>query len=160
MQVPPPQQQGPPQPFMNAFDYQERQDADHLNTLSILYLIYAIFSTVSTVIVLLYFLVIGGIVGLAVTSSATSGQGSMGSAGFAGIGAFILVVGFFVVAISVASCWLLFFTSKSLKERRNWTWIVVSACICLISMPLGTALGIFSLVVMNRPSVKYLFGQI
>jgi hypothetical protein len=44
-----------------------------------------------------------------------------------------------------------------LSERRNPTFIMVIAAIQCLNMPLGTALGVFTIVVLQRASVKRLF---
>jgi hypothetical protein len=47
---------------------------------------------------------------------------------------------------------------KYRKHQGGWTFCLVLAVItCLTGFPLGTALGIFAIVVLNRPTVKALF---
>jgi len=41
--------------------------------------------------------------------------------------------------------------------QRHRGWITLASIIALFSFPLGTLLGIFTLVVMSRPTVKKLF---
>lgn len=43
------------------------------------------------------------------------------------------------------------------RQKRYWFSFVV-ACVECLNMPLGTALGIFTLVVLSRNSVKQLYG--
>jgi hypothetical protein len=69
---------------------------------------------------------------------------------FIGIGALGSLLGW---AFAV----LTFIAGKRLSERRSWTFVFVMACIQCIAVPLGTALGIFTIIVMQRPSVKALF---
>jgi len=52
-----------------------------------------------------------------------------------------------------------FLTGRWLGARRNWTFCFVIACISCAGFPLGTALGVFTIMVLVRPSVKGLFGK-
>jgi hypothetical protein len=47
-----------------------------------------------------------------------------------------------------------------LRKRRHRTLSFVMACLTCINIPLGTALGVFTLVVLSRPSVKALYDQV
>lgn len=69
---------------------------------------------------------------------------------FAGIG----VVGL-VVMISITVCQVL--VGQRLKERRSHTFVLVCAVLTCLSFPLGTLLGVFTLIVINRPAVKAAF---
>ena len=47
---------------------------------------------------------------------------------------------------------------RRLTQRTSYTFcLVMAGCECLL-MPLGTALGIFTIIVLMRPSVKELFN--
>jgi heme A synthase len=43
------------------------------------------------------------------------------------------------------------------RQRRNLTFVV--ACIICINVPFGTLLGVFTLIVLSRASVKALYDQ-
>lgn len=50
-------------------------------------------------------------------------------------------------------------TAHSLAVRRNYTFcLVISGINCMLA-PIGTALGVFTIVVLLRPSVKRLFTR-
>lgn len=72
---------------------------------------------------------------------------------------------FFIIgaAIFIALGWTLsicnFYTGKFLKERRRYMFCFVMSCINCASMPLGTILGVFSLVTLTRAEVKVIFGH-
>ncbi|HXU47189.1 MAG TPA: hypothetical protein VN783_16805 [Thermoanaerobaculia bacterium] len=71
------------------------------------------------------------------------------------------------VLVTIASVFLLFgwtlvalllLAGQSLAKHRRYTFcFVVGAVACMI-MPVGTILGVFTLIVLLRPSVKALFG--
>lgn len=69
---------------------------------------------------------------------------------FIGFGAlFSILIWAFAVLTLIAG--------KRLSERRSWNFVFVMACLQCLSVPLGTALGVFTIIVMQRPSVKALF---
>ena len=69
---------------------------------------------------------------------------------FIGMGALGSLIGW-IAAV------LVFLAGKKLSERRSWTFVFVIACFQCIGFPLGTALGIFTIIVIQRPSVRALF---
>jgi hypothetical protein len=48
---------------------------------------------------------------------------------------------------------------SKLSNRRGYTFCFVVACLECMFMPFGTILGILSIIVLSRPSVKELFDQ-
>ena len=68
----------------------------------------------------------------------------------------ILGAGFVLAGMSLAVC--LAFAGKYLKLRRRHTFCTVVAAVSCSFMPLGTILGVFTLIVLQRPSVKQMFG--
>lgn len=49
-------------------------------------------------------------------------------------------------------------SAGSLRKRRNYWLSFVTACIACLFTPFGTVLGIFTLIVLSRQSVKQLYG--
>jgi hypothetical protein len=75
-----------------------------------------------------------------------SGVGWMFAAfGFVG---FTIMIGLAILKVRVAQC---------LKRRRSRTFCLVMAGLCCLGLPYGTVLGVFTFLVMARPSVKRLF---
>ena len=70
---------------------------------------------------------------------------------FTGIAA-MLILAFWALAAAVAMA------GKKLAQHRGWTFCIVVAALCCLWMPLGTLLGVFTIIVLMRPSVKELFG--
>lgn len=73
-------------------------------------------------------------------------------------GYMVAYIAFFLTLYAVTAG-LAFFAGKCIRERRNWKWAVAAACVACINMPLGTALGVFMLVVLYRPSVRAVFDS-
>ncbi|NJK63991.1 MAG: hypothetical protein HC921_16090 [Synechococcaceae cyanobacterium SM2_3_1] len=67
----------------------------------------------------------------------------------------------FAIVILVFSLLLpigLILSGYYLKRQKRYWFSFVVACVECLNMPLGTALGIFTLVVLSRDSVKQLYG--
>ena len=63
--------------------------------------------------------------------------------------------GFFLVGISVVVCIVL--AGRFITQRRRYWFVFVLACVQCTFFPFGTALGVFTLLVLSRPTVKTLF---
>lgn len=70
---------------------------------------------------------------------------------FVGVGASVIVIAWLMA-------FLLLLSGLSLRAQRRYWLCFVTACVICLSVPLGTALGVFTLLVLSRPSVKQLFG--
>ncbi|GAA5484806.1 hypothetical protein [Haloferula sargassicola] len=53
---------------------------------------------------------------------------------------------------------LMYYAGRSLSQRRNRTFVFVMACLACLQIPMGTVLGIFTILVLQRPSVLPLFA--
>jgi hypothetical protein len=69
---------------------------------------------------------------------------------FVGFAAIMILFGW-----AFAFCMIL--AGRSLAARRRYTFCIVMAAIGCLFMPFGTVLGVFSVIVLLRPSVKELF---
>lgn len=69
-----------------------------------------------------------------------------------------------IILIGMAVAASIFLTGRFLSRRKNYTFCFVMAVIECFFIPVGTVLGVFTLVVLLRDSVKHLFvnsqGQI
>ncbi|MCM1985401.1 hypothetical protein [Lyngbya confervoides] len=71
---------------------------------------------------------------------------------FLGAGLGVLVLG-----ITLAIC--LICSGRFLSRRTHYTFSFVVACLICLSVPLGTALGVFTILVLSRPTVKQIYGR-
>jgi hypothetical protein len=70
---------------------------------------------------------------------------------------FILIPGFIILCgWSLAVC--LIIAGSFLAHRKHYTFCFVVACISCLLMPYGTVLGVFTIIVLMRPTVKELFA--
>ena len=62
----------------------------------------------------------------------------------------------FLIGIAMAICILV--AGRSLALRKGYSFALVMACIECLFIPFGTILGVFTIVVLSRESVRALFG--
>jgi len=70
---------------------------------------------------------------------------------FIGIGSLLFLVG-----VAMAICILI--AGRCLSRRKGYSFALVMACIQCFFVPFGTVLGVFTIVVLSRESVKALFS--
>lgn len=54
---------------------------------------------------------------------------------------------------------LILLAGRFIARRKHYTFCFVMACVECMFMPFGTVLGVFTILVLNRQSVKGLFGS-
>lgn len=69
---------------------------------------------------------------------------------------FVVVGGFFILAGWTLAA-LMIVAGRKLARRRNRGFCTVVAAFSCLMMPLGTILGVFTLMVLSRPTVRRLF---
>ena len=74
-------------------------------------------------------------------------------------GLFFVVIGGALSTIFAIVATLKLLTARRLRERRSKTFCIVTAGISCFGLPYGTALGVFTLLVLSRPSVQALFSE-
>lgn len=125
------------------------RDSGHLSTLSIFWYIISLIQILAGCVMLGY-LVLVVMMGMGIASSGHQ-QDAQAGAAFSGIfGCFGVVL--LVLLWGVA--FLNFMVARSLPRRRHRTLCFVMAAITCFFLPLGTILGIFTLMVLSRPSVR------
>ena len=71
-------------------------------------------------------------------------------AGLIGLAVFLLVLLHVVVGFYVGACF---------RKQRHHTLCLIAAIFACLSFPLGTVLGVFSIIVLMKPEAKYLFER-
>ncbi len=72
-------------------------------------------------------------------------------------GLMFTVIPAFIILLGWAFAIAMFFAGVSLGRQKNYTFSLVMAGISCMFMPFGTVLGVFTIIVLLRPSVKALF---
>ena len=129
------------------------QDLDHLRLLAIFHYVVAAMAGLFSLLPIIHLAI-----GIAVITGHLDGRH--------GGQAMPALFGWLFVAF--ASAWMLLgFTfaiclvlaGRFLARRRHYLYCLIMACVACTFMPLGTVLGVFTILVLMRPSVKELFGQ-
>ena len=121
----------------------------HLSLLSVLHYVYGILVCIIG-FGALFFLGAGALISSEVVQAGDAPPDWVGRyiASF-GMGLFLLMEAW-GVAIILSGYWI--------SRRTNRTWSIVVAALCLLSVPLGTALGVFTLVVLSSDEVRAAYG--
>ena len=147
----------PPPPAQPVLSYQPYDlDTSHLNILSIFYFVFAGLQCLGVCLSLLY--VVGGIVAFAV-GMANSHHSDDAVVGVI-MGGLFGCMGIVLLVLSVVTAVLNYLTGMALRQRKHLTLIYVVAALTCLSIPLGTVLGIFTFVVVSRPSIKASFDAV
>ena len=131
------------------------RDEEHLRLLSIFYYFVAGLNAVVACFFGLYF-ILG--IGVLLMSPEHSGSPHQHDNQIAGIG--LMVFGVCALLFIAALAGLNIFVGRSLSQKKRYTFCLVMASVTCVFFPLGTILGVFSLVVLVRPTVKPLFDGV
>jgi hypothetical protein len=125
------------------------RDEEHIRILSILHHILGGLSGLYCSFPLLYVFI-----GALMVSGAMNASPDDRIAGwfFIGIGGAFVLAGWIYAA-------LMLFAGYCLSRRTRYMFCFVMACLSCANMPLGTVLGVFTIVVLARPGVKELFDR-
>jgi hypothetical protein len=74
------------------------------------------------------------------------------------IGWLFVILGFFIIFLGWTVAVLVLIAGRCLARRRHYTFCFVVACLECLSVPFGTVLGVFTILVLNRQSEKALFN--
>jgi len=130
------------------------KDQEHLKLLAIFHYVLAACSTCFSSIFLMHFFW-----GLAVRRGSPFLGPAEKNPPPAPLGIMLILMGGGIVLMgwSFAAC--LVFAGRSLAQHRRWVFcFTVAVLMCVFCNPLGTVLGVFSIITLMRPTVKELFG--
>ena len=128
-----------------------KQDLEHLKLLSIFHYVVAGLAALFACIPLLHlFFGIAMVTGWETLGDSDPMTGFMGWFFIAFSSVFILSGWAFAVC--------LFLAGRYLSQQRRYTFCLVMAGLACMFMPFGTVLGVFTIIVLLRDSVKELFG--
>jgi hypothetical protein len=132
-------------------------DADHLRLLEIGFYI----SGIVTAFRFIWFAVLAVIFtlgGFGAAFAARHGRGASDQAPPAALFFVVAIIFGLIIFLTLVFAALEIYAGICLKNRRHPVLIQVVAAFYCISIPWGTALGVFTFMVLNRPTVKSLFG--
>jgi hypothetical protein len=128
-------------------------DEDHLRLLSIFHFVFAGLAGLFSLLPILHLLIGLGII----TGTFPPGAGKDGlPAAFGWF--FVALASFFILCgLTFAICLLV--AGRYLIQHRGYLFCLIVAAFACLAPPFGTVLGVFTIIVLMRPSVKELFGQ-
>lgn len=134
-------------------DAQAAQDAEHLKLLSIFHYIVAAMTAAFGSFPILH-LFMGAAMVAGKLGHAKSGEPSPDLIGWF----FIIFAGVWIlIGWSLAVCTVI--AGRSLAKRQKYLFcMIVAGVMAATCMPFGTVLGVFTIIVLMRPSVKQAFG--
>ena len=130
------------------------QDREHLQLLAIFHYVVAGLAAVFSFFPLLYTTV--GAIFIFAARHGTAKPGEDLPPEFLGWIFAVLGSVLFLIGIAMAICILM--TGRSLALRKRHSFVLVVACIECLFIPFGTILGVFTIVVLSRESVRGLFS--
>ena len=136
--------------------YQANEDAEQLKLLGVFHYVFAGFMTLGAFLMGAYF----AFAGFMVTEIMKSVPPSAGPPPPTGVGWFFGAFGAVMTLGILAIAVLHFMCARWLGQRRNRSFCFVVACLSCFNVPLGTILGIFTILVLNRPSVQAVFDRL
>ena len=130
------------------------QDKEHLQLLAIFHYVVAGLAALFSFFPLLYTTV--GAIFIFAARHGTPKPGEEPPPEF--IGWIFAIVGslLFLLGVAIAICILI--AGRSLAKRTRYWFALVVACIECLFIPFGTILGVFTIIVLSRESVKALFS--
>lgn len=131
------------------------QDADHLRLLSIFHYVVAGITALFSLFPLIHL-----VMGLAMVTGHLPMESEQGNEPFDPrlFGWFFVAFAGAFIAAGLTLAGFMAYAGRCLVQRRRHVLCMVVAGISCCFMPFGTVLGVFTLIVLLRPSVKAAFG--
>jgi hypothetical protein len=130
------------------------KDLEHLKLLSIFQYIVGGLACFCGLLWTIY--VVSGVI-LVMTAGSMAGDDRIG----ASIGGMVaMVVGVFLFVLFEVYGILCIIVGRKYAKHEGYRFCSILAVFTCLNSPLGTALGVFAIVVLNRPSVKALFQRL
>jgi len=126
------------------------QDDEHLRLLSIFHYVVAGIAALFSMFPVIHLAI--GLTLILAPEQFESGQPPPAFVGwmFTGIAGFMILMGLSLAVLVLTA-------GRFLAQRRNYQFCLVMAAVACIFMPFGTVLGVFTIIVLMRDSVKQQF---
>ena len=141
----------PPNPYaqqayaQQAEAFQMAQDESNLRMLSIFHFVYGGIMGLLTLGCLVYV-----IMGIAMAAGTGTSVGEL-------VGGVIAIFGVILTVVVGVKAGLLLAAGYGLARKKHHTLCIVAACFSFLGIPLGTVLGVCTLIMLTKPNVKRLF---
>jgi hypothetical protein len=131
---------------------QQIRDAEHLKILAICHYVLGTLTVAFSTLFLLHFFL-----GLSLLLHPSWLAASSGQTPPPFFGYFLMLVGGAAVLSGWITGGLQIYSGRMLQQHKRRLFSTVVAALSCASVPMGTALGVFTLIVLARPSVKQLY---
>lgn len=128
-------------------------DDEHLKLLSIFYYVLGGLNAFCAFIPLIYVFLGGFFLIIPMLPESSD------AAPLAVFGLLFIVIGFFAFLISAVLAGLKIYAGYCLTKRKGRVFCYFVAALCCLNMPFGTILGVFTFIVLSRPTVTAQFNQ-
>ena len=125
------------------------EDEQHLRLLSISHYVVAGLAGLFSLLPVFHL-----VIGLGLVSGSLETNDEWGSV----LGLFLAVIAVVMIAVGLCFAACLALAGRFLAARRNRTYCLVMACLACMFVPLGTVLGVLTIIVLMRDSVRDQFG--
>ncbi len=129
-----------------------KQDLEHLKLLSVFHYVWGGITALISCIPLIH--VAFGVLLLFLSRCPAQGQTAPPPAI---VGWMFILIGGGIIMVGWAVATAIVMAGYFLDKRRHWVYCLIVAAVCCTMMPVGTVLGVFTIIVLMRPSVKELF---
>jgi hypothetical protein len=127
-------------------------DEEHLRLLSIFHYVVAGLSALFSLIPVMHILMGVGMLTGGFDGPATTREARIFGWFFIAMGSAIFLGG-----LTFSAC--LAFAGRSLARREHYMFCLVMAAVACAIFPFGTILGVFTIIVLQKPPVRQLFGR-
>ena len=141
-------------PYGNDYAAQVSKDVEHVKLLAIFYYVWGGLTAFFSLFTIIYI-----VIGIAALSGAMSQNGDMNEEEAQVFGLMFLGMGSCGLLIGVVGSILTIMAGRRMSQFRSRVFCLVMAGLSCLSFPLGTALGIFTFIVLGRPTVIRMFEQ-
>jgi len=132
-----------------------RQDIEHLKLLSVLHYVLGGINALLACCPAIYL-----VMGVVMIVAPNAFDGGKGQGPPPQLGWFLVVIGAIVIVVGWTLVACIILAGRFLAQHRNYMFcFIVAVVMCVLLMPFGTVLGIFTIIVLMRQSVRVLFGQ-
>lgn len=130
------------------------QDREHLRLLAIFHYVDAGLAALFSLFPLLYITI--GAIFIFAARHGTAKPGEELPPEF--LGWIFAIVGLLLFLLGIAMTICILLAGRCLSRNKHYTFALVMACIECLFIPFGTILGVFTIVVLSRESVRKLFS--
>jgi D-alanyl-lipoteichoic acid acyltransferase DltB (MBOAT superfamily) len=130
-----------------------QEDSEHLRLLAIFHYIVAGIAALFSCFPILYLAF-----GVLMLSGAVTERNPADEKVATVVGVFIIALSVVAIVVALAFSILLILSGTYLRRHVNYTFCLAMAGVACVFMPFGTVLGVFTILVLVRPSVKSAFG--